>query len=407
MPNPGPSSGSSTYAPTRTRYRQSGAAIERTDESMGWCPRVSLDRLYDFEGLSTYAAPVPLFTDDTGPNTAVISVTDTKIARGYYVVPKSGILTGVDFVGEDTLAANDTNYVTFAVTNKSKGGAASIAMLAATDANTTKSTGGSAITTNTTRALTLNGTAANLRVLKGDVIRITATTAGTLANVVDVPTAVLKISSFPDPIVDLVDTAATISAGNPLVGPVASASTGVVIAQHANATGSGANAQTLGFYYGDDLSIIPTQQPRCHFRFKVSGVAANVRTVIGLASAYNATLDSTTTLAWFRLEGNSLVLLWETDDGTTDNDDQSTGVTLTADTWYLGCVDLSQPLTARFFLATETASGQVDWNLVGTGAMAALTSAMTLQPVAYQQKDSGTTTGSLSLDYIRPVVARF
>jgi hypothetical protein len=60
-------------------------------------------------------------------------------------------------------------------------------MLAATDANTTKATGGTGIAANTVRSLTLSSTAANLVVASGDRIRIRATVSGTLANTVTFP----------------------------------------------------------------------------------------------------------------------------------------------------------------------------------------------------------------------------
>jgi hypothetical protein len=101
------------------------------------------------------------------------------------VCPFAGVLTAAYFVGEDALAANDTNYVTFTITNKGGDGAGSTAMLAASDANTTKATGGTAIAAADSRALTVNGTAANLVVAAGDTLLIRAAGTGTLANVVD------------------------------------------------------------------------------------------------------------------------------------------------------------------------------------------------------------------------------
>lgn len=101
------------------------------------------------------------------------------------VVPFAGVLTAVYFIGEDALATNDTNYVTWTITNKGGAGAGSTAMLAATDPNTTKATGGSAIAALDTRALTIHGTAANLVVAAGDALLIRAAATGTLANVVD------------------------------------------------------------------------------------------------------------------------------------------------------------------------------------------------------------------------------
>jgi hypothetical protein len=67
-------------------------------------------------------------------------------------------------------------------------------MLAATDANTTKSTGGTALTANARRVLSLNGTAANLVVAAGDRLRIRAAATGTLANTVTFPVYMLNFS---------------------------------------------------------------------------------------------------------------------------------------------------------------------------------------------------------------------
>lgn len=105
----------------------------------------------------------------------------------YMIADAAGVLTGARFSGTDALAASDTNYITFSITNLGTGGAGSAAMLAATDANTTKVTGGTALTANAARSLTLNGTAANLIVVAGDRLRVRAAATGTLANTVTFP----------------------------------------------------------------------------------------------------------------------------------------------------------------------------------------------------------------------------
>jgi hypothetical protein len=105
----------------------------------------------------------------------------------YVIVPADGVLSGADFSGVDALAASNTDYITFTITNLGQAGAGTTAMLAATDANTTKSTGGTALSANTRRSLTLNGTAANLIVVAGDRLRIRAAATGTLANTVTFP----------------------------------------------------------------------------------------------------------------------------------------------------------------------------------------------------------------------------
>ena len=105
----------------------------------------------------------------------------------FVIAPAAGVLTSAVFSGVDALAASDTNYITFSVTNLGQAGAGSAAMVAATDANTTKTTGGTALSANAARSLELNGTAANLVVAAGDRIRIRAAATGTLANTVTFP----------------------------------------------------------------------------------------------------------------------------------------------------------------------------------------------------------------------------
>ena len=105
----------------------------------------------------------------------------------YVIVAADGVLSAADFSGVDALTANNTNFITFSITNLGQAGAGSAAMLAATDANTTKATGGTGLSANSRRSLTLNGTAANLIVVAGDRLRLRAAATGTLANTVTFP----------------------------------------------------------------------------------------------------------------------------------------------------------------------------------------------------------------------------
>jgi hypothetical protein len=110
----------------------------------------------------------------------------------YIIAPFSGSLDSADFSGVDALAANDTNYITFSITNLGRDGSGSTAMLAATDVNTTKATGGSALAANTVRELTLS-TSINAGLVKaGDRLRVRAAATGTLANTVTFPVYLLR-----------------------------------------------------------------------------------------------------------------------------------------------------------------------------------------------------------------------
>jgi hypothetical protein len=119
------------------------------------------------------------------PGTTQIATTSTT--DEYLIAAKTGKVVGAVFSSLAALAAHDTNYITFSITNLGQAGAGSAAILAATDANTTKSTGGTALAANTKRTLTLSSTAADLAVVEGDRLRIRAAADGTLAGAVTRP----------------------------------------------------------------------------------------------------------------------------------------------------------------------------------------------------------------------------
>lgn len=126
---------------------------------------------------------VPLRTATIG--TAAASYDD------YVIAPISGRLISIDFSAVDALAASDTNYITWVITNLGQLGAGSVAMLATLPAgiNTTKATGGTAIAANTKYKLITSETRG---VAKGDRLLVRATVTGTLPNSVTLPTYCLR-----------------------------------------------------------------------------------------------------------------------------------------------------------------------------------------------------------------------
>lgn len=123
------------------------------------------------------------------------SIATTSNTDEYLIVPKSGTVAAALFSSLAALAAHDTNFVTFSITNLGQAGAGSTALLAATAANTTKITGGTALSANTKRTLTLNTTAANLAVVEGDRLLVRYAADGTLAGAVTRPVTQLIINA--------------------------------------------------------------------------------------------------------------------------------------------------------------------------------------------------------------------
>ena len=122
------------------------------------------------------------------------TIATTGNTDDYVVCPIDGTLSSVDFSSVDALAASDTNYITFTITNLGQDGSGSTVMFSTspTGINTTKATGGTAIAANTKYPLTLSVATHACVVKAGDRLRIRAAVTGTLANTVTFPTYMLR-----------------------------------------------------------------------------------------------------------------------------------------------------------------------------------------------------------------------
>lgn len=127
-----------------------------------------------------------LYTESINVPSATIAATGNTDT--YLIAPRNMSLAQVYFSGTDALAANNTNFITWTITNLGQAGAGSAVMLATlpSGVNTTKATGGIAVGTNAKETLT-PATGNVLKVMQGDRIRIRAAVTGTLANTVSFP----------------------------------------------------------------------------------------------------------------------------------------------------------------------------------------------------------------------------
>jgi hypothetical protein len=115
------------------------------------------------------------------------SIATTSNTDEYMIAEKTGKVVSAKLSSLSGLATDNTNYLTLSITNLGQANGGTAALLAATDANTTKTTGGSALTANVPRALTLTSVAADLNVVEGDLLRLRAASAATLAGAVTRP----------------------------------------------------------------------------------------------------------------------------------------------------------------------------------------------------------------------------
>lgn len=161
--------------------------------------------------------------------------------------------------------------------------------------------------------------------------------------------------------------------------------------------------EVVTLHWGDVLGLDIDDLEKIVFRdVKVSASFVDTL-VIGLGSALNADPDAMTANAWFKLAGsNSLVA--EADDGTTDNDDKATGITLSTT-----ALTLEIDFTTEIYSASKatskgkqatfwvTDSNGVRRRVAQTVAFRMDAYSSGLQPFIQLQKASGTTTPNVSV----------
>ncbi len=181
----------------------------------------------------------------------------------------------------------------------------------------------------------------------------------------------------------------TSSAGSPTTDYVADAAGGSFRLKLA----ADNETETIGVFFADQLVIDVTKQPRFAARVRITSdgaaLAANEVIVMGLASARDNTFDDVATHAWFRLQGANNNILAETDDGTTDDDDNDTGIDWVKDAWTHFEIDASDLSAIKFYV-----------NGVLGATLAASAATGNLQPFLFLQKASGTSTCQLDIDFV-------
>ena len=170
--------------------------------------------------------------------------------------------------------------------------------------------------------------------------------------------------------------------------------------------------QNLCVYHGDILGFDIDDLVFAEFWAKVTAsLPAEVTAVIGLGSARNDTPDTVAANAWFRLQGNN-TLLCESDDGTNDNDDKSTGLTLSTTVRKLR-IDFAEGIKtvsggassggkADVKFSAENAQGLLRPLFVNTSTTFDMSNyAAGLQPYFQLQKTAAASVATLSIQGVR------
>lgn len=156
-------------------------------------------------------------------------------------------------------------------------------------------------------------------------------------------------------------------------------------------------------YHGDQLAFSLKNGLMMEFRADVAVLPTTADStlgtlVMGLASAHNAVPDSIATNVWFRAEGSG-ALLWESDDGNTDDDDNACAVTAVPATYNIYRIDArSLANGVKFYIDSSLVgtTGNFDTNLTASEAK--------VQPYFRVSKVKGgknVNVGTLKLDYVK------
>lgn len=153
--------------------------------------------------------------------------------------------------------------------------------------------------------------------------------------------------------------------------------------------------ENVCLYFGDALGIDIDDILSIEMRVRLDAVlTTGTELVFGLGSARNDTTDSVVANAWFKMVGatSTTLVTVETDDGTRDNDDTATGVTL-GTSFKKFYIDFAGGKRNVKFL--------IDGQQVATSTvfdMSAYTAG--LQPIIQIQKAANTNVNGVIVDYI-------
>lgn len=151
-------------------------------------------------------------------------------------------------------------------------------------------------------------------------------------------------------------------------------------------------AEIVTLYQNDVLWLNPAKLLWCSWMVKVGSIDSVTTLTVGLATAQNDTDDSVAGNLWARLQGSASTssVVVESDNGTIDNDDVATGLSLGSD-WKEVFMDFSNGHANISFV--------IDGQRVATSTTFSLSGVSLMQPWAQLQKASGTGTPNVSLGY--------
>ena len=161
---------------------------------------------------------------------------------------------------------------------------------------------------------------------------------------------------------------------------------------------SNSEVENVCLHFGDALDFDIDDLINIEFRAKATASLDSATTIVmGMGSARNDDPDSISEAALFKLAGSNSIVV-ESDDGTNNNDDVSSGASLNATYKKFVISFAGGKSDVRFYVDGErvAASTTFDMSNYSSG----------LQPIFQIQKTADTNTDSLTLDYVKVCARR-
>lgn len=155
--------------------------------------------------------------------------------------------------------------------------------------------------------------------------------------------------------------------------------------------------ENVCLHFNDALDFDIDLIQSIEFRAKVSAVASATTVVMGLGSARADDPDTVAANAWFKLAGSTSIVV-ESDDGTRDNDDKATGLTLST-TYKTFVIDFTGGKSdVKFYVDGQRVAASTTFDMSGYSSG--------LQPIFQIQKTSDANTNALTIDYVYVICKR-
>jgi len=153
-------------------------------------------------------------------------------------------------------------------------------------------------------------------------------------------------------------------------------------------------AQETGLTWGDQRPFVLNQGLVFECRLALQTLPTLLSEAVwGLAGDKNAVADTVAEGIWFKADGDGVIVA-ETDDATTNNDDKSTGVTVTAGLYKVYRIDCTVTTDIKFYINGVRVATGTTFDASGVPTLA-------LQPYIHSAKASGAGLGVVDVDYIR------